>query len=405
VSESGRQEAALRAATHPLPLRAALADWDALAANASRRGASAVASALTAETCAVPDVEGAAGAGPSPARPRHNAWPPRTRALTGAPRGPGCRCQLTTQPRARRFRRATRLNGAAAALFEAIASGSSDRRLPAVRQLVPGSIRFPLLSSGPQRGPDPPPRPQVALDRFDLFHAHMFLARRAPGAAPGLGLLFHAKEYPRRSAAFPVNLGFCQANSTLAFDQRAMDLRNLVFYQARAWPARRLQAHAGVARCNTEGAKADGGRGWPQGALYALDVGEGSPLRDDLLMDGLQVRAPGAHASCPPVDNTLAARAGPMCCATRHAGRAHGPGDRLWRRRVRCELLPLAARPRTGARVHLWRRGRRRRRRCGVNCPRDRCVRACAGNALVTLGALDTCLAGHTVGSLQPSRR
>ena len=310
MSESGRQEAALRAATHPLPLRAALADWDALAADASRRGASAVASALTAETRAVPDVEDAAGAGPSPARPRHNACSPRTRAFTGAARGPGCRCQLTTQPRARRFRRATRLNRAAGALFEAIASGSSDRRLPAVRQLVPGSIRFPLLSSGPQRGPDPPPRPQVALDRFDLFHAHMFLARRAPGAAPGLGLLFHAKEYPRRSAAFPVNLGFCQANSTLAFDQRAMDLRNLVFYQARAWPARRLQAHAGVARCNTKGATADGGRGWPQGALYALDVGEGSPLHDDLLMDGLQVRAPGAPASCPPVDNTLAARAG-----------------------------------------------------------------------------------------------
>jgi len=127
---------------HPLPLRAALADWDALAADASRRGASAVASALTAETRAVPDVEDAAGAGPSPARPRHNACSPRTRAFTGAARGPGCRCQLTTQPRARRFRRATRLNRAAGALFEAIASGSSDRRLPAVRPLAPARIRF-----------------------------------------------------------------------------------------------------------------------------------------------------------------------------------------------------------------------------------------------------------------------
>lgn len=80
---------------------------------------------------------------------------------------------------------------------------------------------------------------QVALDRFDLFHAHMFLTRGAPGRAPELGLLFHAKEYPRQCPAFPVDLGFCQLNSTLAVDQRAMDLRNLLFFRVRlVCPAR-----------------------------------------------------------------------------------------------------------------------------------------------------------------------
>ena len=74
---------------------------------------------------------------------------------------------------------------------------------------------------------------QVALDRFDLFHAHMFLTRGAPGRALELGLLFHAKEYPRQCPEFPVDLGFCQLNSTLAFDQRAMDLRNLLFFRVR----------------------------------------------------------------------------------------------------------------------------------------------------------------------------
>ncbi len=73
----------------------------------------------------------------------------------------------------------------------------------------------------------------MALDRFDLFHAHMFLSHAMPGRPRELGLLFHAKEYPRQSPEFPVNLGFCQLNSTLSFDQRAMDLRNLLFFRVR----------------------------------------------------------------------------------------------------------------------------------------------------------------------------
>ena len=69
---------------------------------------------------------------------------------------------------------------------------------------------------------------QIRLNRFDLFHAHLF----QPHDRQGLGLLFHAAEYPARSAAFPVHLGYCQANSTLAYAEDAMDLRNIIYYQA-----------------------------------------------------------------------------------------------------------------------------------------------------------------------------
>ena len=68
---------------------------------------------------------------------------------------------------------------------------------------------------------------QIRLNRFDLFHAHLF----QPHDRQGLGLLFHAAEYPARSAAFPVHLGYCQANSTLAYAEGAMDLRNIVYFQ------------------------------------------------------------------------------------------------------------------------------------------------------------------------------
>ena len=68
---------------------------------------------------------------------------------------------------------------------------------------------------------------QVLLTRWDLFHAHCFCTPEERG----LGLLFHAKEYPSQDErAFPFNLGYCQRNSPLAFDGRAMDLRNLVYF-------------------------------------------------------------------------------------------------------------------------------------------------------------------------------
>ena len=68
---------------------------------------------------------------------------------------------------------------------------------------------------------------QVHLSRWDLFHAHAFRSWRDGK----LGLLFHAKEYPQQCEAFPYNLGFCQGGSTLQYDTRGMDFRNLLFYE------------------------------------------------------------------------------------------------------------------------------------------------------------------------------
>jgi hypothetical protein len=65
---------------------------------------------------------------------------------------------------------------------------------------------------------------QVNLNRFDLFHAHMFLA------AGGLGLLFHAAEYPQRGPDFPIDLGFCQRASSLPYSEEGMNWRNLLYY-------------------------------------------------------------------------------------------------------------------------------------------------------------------------------
>ncbi|GBF95812.1 hypothetical protein Rsub_08248 [Raphidocelis subcapitata] len=89
-----------------------------------------------------------------------------------------------------------------------------------------------------------------SLSRHDLFHAHLFVCRRTGG----VGLLFHASEYPAYDPFdFPIILGNCHRGSALAFNQRAMDLRNLVFFN---------------------------------GHLAVLDVGEGTPLHSQLLHDG-----------------------------------------------------------------------------------------------------------------------
>ena len=61
--------------------------------------------------------------------------------------------------------------------------------------------------------------------RYDLFHAHLFVAE--PG---GVGLLFHAMEYPARSDSFPHDLGFCQRRSPLAFCAEHMARRNALFF-------------------------------------------------------------------------------------------------------------------------------------------------------------------------------
>lgn len=115
---------------------------------------------------------------------------------------------------------------------------------------------------------------QVHLNRFDLFHAHLFCTRDSRQ----LGLLFHAKEYPAYNMQmFPITLGYCQHNSKLMYDETSMDYRNMLWFQVSlvrcaltAW------LHS---QCKTS---------LMQGRLCCLDVGPNSILHHDLIMDGLQ---------------------------------------------------------------------------------------------------------------------
>ena len=70
---------------------------------------------------------------------------------------------------------------------------------------------------------------QISLTRRDLFHAHCFFTPKERG----VGLLFHAKEYPRECEAFPYNLGYCQRGSPLEYSEREMNFRNLLYFQVR----------------------------------------------------------------------------------------------------------------------------------------------------------------------------
>eukprot|EP00887_Chlorella_sp_A99_P005630 scaffold1.g5630.t1 len=139
------------------------------------------------------------------------------------PRPPGLhpRCQLASCSSARRFK-SRELNLFLAVLFESL----------------PSAVHMAGL-------------PPVELSAWDLFHGHLFFS----AALGQLGLLFHAKEYPARDpGAFPINLGYCQCGSRLAYDPRAQEARNLLFVG---------------------------------GSLAALDLGGGSPLRRALLAPGL----------------------------------------------------------------------------------------------------------------------
>lgn len=69
-----------------------------------------------------------------------------------------------------------------------------------------------------------------SLSRHDLFHGHLFIAKHPKG----VGLLLHAREYPMFDPLrFPIDLGSCQRDSTLAYSQRSMDLRNILFFEVR----------------------------------------------------------------------------------------------------------------------------------------------------------------------------
>ncbi|KAF7006831.1 hypothetical protein CFC21_021834 [Triticum aestivum] len=79
----------------------------------------------------------------------------------------------------------------------------------------------------------------VSLNRYDLFHGHLFLA----SGTGRLGILFHAKEYPAfDKESFPYNLGYCQTESDVPYDD-SMNLRNILWLaplpssETKAWLA------------------------------------------------------------------------------------------------------------------------------------------------------------------------
>lgn len=96
--------------------------------------------------------------------------------------------------------------------------------------------------------------PAFTLSPWDLYHCHAIRVHQQPH---NLALLFHALEYPARSEEFPVDLGFCQSGSPVAFSPDAMAVRNALYFA---------------------------------GQLVLLDLSPGSALADGrLVRDGLEL--------------------------------------------------------------------------------------------------------------------
>lgn len=76
---------------------------------------------------------------------------------------------------------------------------------------------------------------------------------------------------------FPINLGYCQQNSKLMYDERSMDYRNMLWFQVSL-------VHFAV----TAWVHGKYKTSLMQGHLCCLDVGPNSILHHDLIMDGLQ---------------------------------------------------------------------------------------------------------------------
>ncbi|GMH42665.1 hypothetical protein BSKO_10584 [Bryopsis sp. KO-2023] len=168
--------------------------WAELATNARHRGATAIRESLAKPVIEVPDVEDAAA---------H-------------------KCSLALRPEAQRFRDDS-INRFIAELFSAITNATEL------------------------------PCPKVHLDRFDLFHAHLFLDY----ATSDMGLIFHAREYPAfDKVSFPYILGYCQQDSTMPYAPLEMDFRNFV---------------------------------WFKGELAALDTGEDTVLGKEILYPGTEL--------------------------------------------------------------------------------------------------------------------
>jgi len=136
-----------------------------------------------------------------------------------------CRCELTPSARVAGGRRMRcRASNAYVADLFAIVGGVSGQKVKNVLTLG-GEVGFSCDVHSASSAP-----PSHRLSRFDLFHAHVF----ADADTETVGLLFHASEYPAFDPeAFPHHLGYCQTDSTCAFDERKHSRRNVL------WVARR----------------------------------------------------------------------------------------------------------------------------------------------------------------------
>ncbi|KAG0574132.1 hypothetical protein KC19_VG236700 [Ceratodon purpureus] len=108
----------------------------------------------------------------------------------------------------------------------------------------------------------------VSLNRFDLFHGHMF----STYDTNRLGILFHSREYPQYDEKiFPINLGYCQKGSKIPYD-KSMDLRNILWL-------------APLAACTDKGVCSDD---WlASGVLFILDAKEGGVVYRELIPEYL----------------------------------------------------------------------------------------------------------------------
>ncbi|KAJ8752516.1 hypothetical protein K2173_004804 [Erythroxylum novogranatense] len=124
----------------------------------------------------------------------HRALDPTILPVPDAEGSKENRCQLTRTPYGRRFI-SQELNSYLEFLFKLI------------------------VARGPAVGLN------VSLNRYDLFHGHLFIARDTAR----LGILFHAKEYPAYDKdVFPYNMGYCQIGSTVTYND-SMNLRNILW--------------------------------------------------------------------------------------------------------------------------------------------------------------------------------
>lgn len=108
----------------------------------------------------------------------------------------------------------------------------------------------------------------VSLNRYDLFHGHLFLATNTGR----LGILFHAKEYPAyNKETFPFHLGYCQTGSSVPYDC-SMNLRNILWL-------------APLPDCSSRKCSSQ----WlAPGALVALDAHPGGIIYEDLVGEWVQ---------------------------------------------------------------------------------------------------------------------